>query len=151
MKSDEVNEMTSKIIGCAMKVHREMGFGFLESVYENALLHELRKSGFEVQKQMPIKVYYDGIVVGDFIADIVVNGAVILELKAVQSVNVIHEVQLVNYLQATGMDDGLLFNFGAKSLEFKRKHHLPKENTSKGLSGVTGLVAIFCGKLMGHF
>jgi GxxExxY protein len=151
MKSDEANELTSKIIGCAMKVHREMGFGFLESVYENALLHELRKAGFEAQQQIPIKVYYDGIVAGDFIADLVVNGTVIMELKAVQSVNVVHEVQLVNYLKATGIDSGLLFNFGAKSLEFKRKHRLPKENTSKGLSGVTGLVAMFCGKLMGHF
>jgi GxxExxY protein len=132
MNNTITHELTGKIIGCAMKVHTKLGFGFVESVYENALAHELRKANLLVYQQVPIKVYYDGIVVGDFIADLVVNDEVILELKAVQNLNAIHEVQLVNYLNATGTETGLLLNFGTRSLEFKRKYRLPKSSPERG-------------------
>src|SRR5690348_3889609 len=92
-----IDELTGKIIGAAMKIHTELGFGFVESVYENSLAHELRKAGYKIEQQVPIKVYYDGIVVGDFKADLVVNDDVILELKAVEKAIAMHEVQLVNY------------------------------------------------------
>ena len=146
------DEPTGKIIGAAMKVHGKLGFGFVESVYENSLAHELRKAGFKAEQQVPIKVYYDGIVVGDFKADLVVNDDVVLELKAVERVNTIHEVQLVNYLNGIGKDVGLLLNFGARSLEFKRKYRRPKDDSSRVvLSGLLGLMAVVLGKLLGHF
>ncbi len=118
----EEEALTEKIIGCAMQVHRTLGPGFLESVYEKALAHELRKAGLTVICQHPIQVTYDGVIVGDFIADMLVEGRIIIELKAVQTLAKAHEVQLVNYLTATGIEIGLLLNFGAASLEFKRKH-----------------------------
>jgi len=99
--------VTEKIIGCAMRVHQVLGPGFLESVYENALAHELRKEGLEVERQLPIRVMYDGVPVGDFIADMLVVGRVLVENKAVMSLAVAHEVQLVNYLTATGHEIGL--------------------------------------------
>lgn len=114
-------ELTKEIIGCAMKVHSAMGPGFLESVYQNALAHELRKKAFRVEIERPIKVRYDDIVVGDFFADMLVNDLVLIENKAVRSLGVAHEVQLVNYLTATGIEIGLLLNFGGTSLEYKRK------------------------------
>src|SRR5215212_4770063 len=119
--TSEKDNITGRIIGCAMKVHSNLGFGFVESVYENSLVIELRNHGFNVQQQVPIKVYYQGFVVGDFVADLIVDNQFILELKAVQMLNSLHEVQLVNYLNGTGKDIGLLMNFGAKSLEFKKK------------------------------
>lgn len=96
------------------------GFGFLESVYQNALLIELRKSGIQAEKEKPIKVHYDKQIVGDYIADITVEDKVILELKAVKEIHPKHEAQLVNYLRATGIEVGLLINFG-QSVEVKRK------------------------------
>ncbi len=112
--------LTKTIIGCAFKVHNTLGSGFLEKVYENALAHELRKRGLRVAQQAPIQVTYDGVLVGDFYADLWVNERVIVELKAVQTLHKRHEVQLVNYLTATGVDTGLLLNFGS-SVEVKRK------------------------------
>jgi GxxExxY protein len=117
----ENQELTEKIIGCAMKVHSTLGPGFLESVYQRALTHELRNAGLEVESERPITVHYDGVVVGDFSADMLVEGRVMLELKANQSLVPANEVQLVNYLAATGIEIGLLFSFGAERLEFKRK------------------------------
>jgi len=114
--------LTEKIIGCAMQVHRVLGPGFLESIYEKALAHELSKIGLNVVCQHPIRVTYDGIVVGDFIADMVIEDRIIVENKAVSALMKAHEVQLVHYLTATGIEIGLLINFGAASLEFKRKH-----------------------------
>lgn len=124
--SDEMEEqeLTEKIIGCAMKVHRTLGCGFLESVYQKALLHELKKRGLKAVGEVPLRVTYEGIVVGDFFADIVVEDKIIVENKAVESLCDAHEVQVVNYLAATGLNVGLLFNFGASKLEFKRKHRL---------------------------
>jgi GxxExxY protein len=114
-------ELTEKIIGCAYKVYNEMGFGFLESVYEKCLLIELEKAGIRAESQKPITVHYDGQLVGNFIADILVEGKVILELKSVRRLAEVHEVQLVNYLTATGVDVGLLINFGAIKVCVKRK------------------------------
>ena len=114
-------ELTGKIIGCAMKVHSALGPGFLESVYQRALAHELGKTGLKVECQRPIDVYYDGVQVGDFSADMLVEDRVMLELKANQTLVPANEVQLVNYLTATGVEVGLLLNFGAERLEFKRK------------------------------
>ncbi len=118
------DEFTEKIIGCAMRVHSVLGPGFLESVYENALAHELRKAGINVECQCPIQVKYDGVIVGDYVADMCVENKVIIENKAVNSLAIAHEVQLVNYLSATGIDVGLLFNFGTLSLQHKRKHRI---------------------------
>jgi GxxExxY protein len=125
----ENEQLTEKIIGSAMKVHTTLGPGFLESVYENALAHELQKAGLNVECQRPVVVTYDGIVVGNFVADMLVNGLVLIENKAVQSIVAAHEVQVVNYLTATGLEVGLLLNFGSGRLEFRRKHrtYKPKE------------------------
>ena len=121
-------ELTEKIIGCAYNVYNEIGFGFLESVYEKCLLIELEKAGIRAESQKPITVHYDGQLVGNFIADILVEGKVILELKSVRRLAEVHEVQLVNYLTATGVDVGLLINFGAIKVRVKRKvRELPEK------------------------
>lgn len=115
-------QLTERIIGCAMQVHRTLGPGFLGSVYQNALAYELRKTGLQVECERSLKVTYDGVIVGAFAADMVVEACVLIENKAVQTLAPAHEVQVVNYLTATGIDIGLLLNFGASKLEFKRKH-----------------------------
>lgn len=107
--------LTHEIIGLAMKVHRALGPGFLESVYRKALLHELLKAGLRAEEEARVTVLYDHTPVGEFVADIVVEGKVVIELKAVEALGRIHEVQTVNYLTATGIDVGLLVNFGAKA------------------------------------
>lgn len=112
--------LTEKIIGCAYTVANTLGSGFLEKVYENALLHELRKQGLEVIEQSQIAVYYDGVVVGDFAADLVVDGTIIVELKAVSGLNDLHMAQCLNYLKATGLKVCLLLNFGRAKVEVKR-------------------------------
>jgi len=120
-------DLCGQVIGAAMKVHSILGPGFLESVYQNALVLELQKSGFKVDARRSITVHYDGQVVGVFTADLLVNDSLILELKANQLLAKPHEVQLVNYLVATGIDEGLLLNFGTQRLEYKRKFRLPKQ------------------------
>ncbi len=117
---------TEAIIGAAYKVHNTLGFGFLESVYEKALAIELRKLAVGYQLQHPIRVLYDGEIVGDFFADVYIGGELIVELKSVQSLSKEHEVQLVNYLVATGREVGLLINFGPKGVEVKRKYRTYK-------------------------
>ena len=114
-------EITEKIIGCAYRVYNMMGFGFLESVYEKCLLIELRKAGLQAESQQAIIVRYDGEIVGEFFADIVVENNIILELKSVRMIIKAHEVQLVNYLVATGKPVGLILNFGETKVEVKRK------------------------------
>jgi GxxExxY protein len=113
--------LTEKIIGCAYKVYNQMGFGFLESVYEKCLLIELKKAGLLAESQIPINVFYDGENVGEFAADILVEETIILELKSVRRVIQAHEVQLVNYLTSTGKEVGLILNFGPEKLDIKRK------------------------------
>lgn len=112
--------LTQTIIGCAYKVHNTLGVGFIEKVYENALRIELEKLGFNVKQQEPIKVRYEGTVVGEFQADLWVDDRIVIEIKAVQTLVVRHEVQLVNYLAATNITSGLLLNFGS-SVQVKRK------------------------------
>ena len=118
MKYKEVTEI---IIGCAYRVYNKMGFGFLESVYQKCLLIELSKAGLDTESQKPITVYYADEIVGEFVADIIVNDAIILELKSVRRIIRAHEVQLVNYLVATGKHVGLIINFGERKVEIKRK------------------------------
>jgi GxxExxY protein len=117
----ETNKLTEIIIGCAYSVHRELGSGFLEKVYENALLLELEDAGLSVRQQTPIPVHYKGRMVGEYYADLIVEGRIIIEIKAVQNLAKEHEVQLVHYLTATDTEDGLLINFGA-SVQVKRKY-----------------------------
>ena len=124
MKNDDLTQI---IIGCAYKVHNALGSGFLEKVYENALRIELEKLGLRVRQQEPISVTYEGQVVGEYFADLWVDESVVIELKAAQTLAKVNEVQLVNYLTATGIDTGLLLNFGP-SVQVKRKfrEYLPK-------------------------
>lgn len=129
MQPPENDKLTETIIGCAMEVHRRLGPGFMESVYEKALLIELKRAGMSCQNQKPIEVTYRDEVVGEFVADIVVEGRVIVELKACQTLHQRHEAQVVNYLVATGYDIGLLMNFGADSLQFKRKYRVYQHTT----------------------
>jgi GxxExxY protein len=121
------DDLTHIIIGCAYKVHNTLGPGFLEKVYENALRIELEKAGFRVKQQEPINVVYDAHIVGQYYADLWVNERVVVELKAALVLAKAHEVQLVNYLTATGINDGLLINFGP-SVQVKRKF---RENKTK--------------------
>lgn len=119
---EEDHALTEKVIGCAMKVHRQLGSGFLESVYRNALAFELRRAGLQVEIDKHITVKYEHVIVGDFIADLIINEILTCELKAATALSKADEVQLVNYLTATNHDIGLLLNFGSVSLQFKRKH-----------------------------
>ena len=121
MHSQDVNEITQAIIGCAYDVSNALGVGFVEKVYENALVHRIRtKTGLEVVQQHPIKVHYDGLVVGEFAADLLVAHRVLVELKAVSMLNEEHVAQALNYLRATGLEVCLLINFGKSKIEIKR-------------------------------
>jgi len=126
-------ELTELIIGFAMKIHRALGPGFVEFVYRNALVHELRKVGLAVEIEKPMKVRYDGVIVGEFSADLFISGWLIVELKAVAALAPEHEVQTVNYLTALEQDFGLLINFGARSLQFKRKFRSAKPGQTPDL------------------
>ena len=114
------SDITEEIIKAAYKVYNTLGFGFLEKVYENALILEMKKSGLNVKKQEPINVFYEDGIIGEYVADIVVAGKVIVEVKAIKNIDEIHEVQLINYLKATKIEVGLLINFG-REIEIKRK------------------------------
>jgi len=120
-------ELTAKIIECAYKVHNTLGFGFLEGIYQNALLIELLKTGLQSEKEKKIQVYYDTQLVGDYISDIIVEGKIVLELKSVKELHPAHEAQLINYLKATGIEIGLLINFG-ESVQVKRKIYTPPKD-----------------------
>ncbi len=113
-------DLTDKIIKAFYKVYNELGFGFLEKVYENALCFELIRSGLQVDAQRKIKVYYEDRLVGEYAADLIVDDVVILELKAAECLIEEHELQLINYLKATDKEIGLLLNFG-KRPEIRRK------------------------------
>ncbi len=113
-------EITSTIIGCAFDVTKELGAGFLESVYEKALLLALRQKGLSAISQHPIKVMFRGECVGNFYADLFVEEKVILELKTIKAIAPEHQAQIINYLNATGIEVGLLINFGNPKLEYKR-------------------------------
>ena len=112
-------EQTKIIIGCFYKVYNTLGSGFLEKVYENALLHEIKKNKVQAVQQYPIKVYYESIIVGEYFADILVNDEIILEIKTTNDINTVHEAQLFNYLKATDKKLGLLLCFG-KAAKIRR-------------------------------
>ncbi len=113
--------LTHTIIGAAMRVHGALGPGFLESVYQNALVRELRDAGLDLASAVRLEVRYRGEVVGEFVADLVAARRVLVENKAVRSLTSAHEAQLLNYLAATGVAVGLLLNFGAERLEVRRR------------------------------
>jgi GxxExxY protein len=117
---EELNLITQRIIGCAYTVSNALGCGFLEKVYENALAHELRKEGLQVVQSQDIQVFYDGVVVGLYEADLVVDGCVLVELKAVKALDDIHKGQCLNYLKAMGFRICLLINFGKPRIELER-------------------------------
>lgn len=113
--------LSHDIIGASMEVHRTLGYGFLEIVYENALAHELTLRGVQFERQKQLAVVYKGIEVGHYIADLIVEEVIILELKALsKGLAKEHHAQIINYLVATGIQVGLLLNFGRSSLEYKR-------------------------------
>jgi GxxExxY protein len=114
------DRLTEKIIGCAYSVANTLGHGFLEKVYENALLHELRKTEMECRSQHGIQVFYDGIVAGEYVADLLVEGTILVEVKAVRQLDETHLAQCLNYLKATGLSVCLLLNFGRPRIEVKR-------------------------------
>jgi GxxExxY protein len=121
MPSPEVNLITRKIIGCAYDVSNALGIGFVEKIYENALVHRIRRTtDLAVAQQYPIKVIYDGIIVGEFFADLLVAEKVLVELKAVSMLTQEHMAQALNYLRATGLEVCLLLNFGKSKVEIKR-------------------------------
>ena len=113
-KTHKYSELTRKIIGAFYDVYNELGYGFLEKVYENALAIELKQRGFNVVQQKPIDVSYKGIVVGSYFADLIIHDKVLLELKATKEIKEEHEAQILNYLKATKYEVGLLLNFGPK-------------------------------------
>jgi GxxExxY protein len=116
----EMNQITEKIIGCAFTVGNKLGCGFLEKVYENALVYELRKSGLRVKQPFEINIYYDGIIVGEYAADLLVEGCVLVELKALRTMGDKEIAQCLNYLKATKLTLCLLINFGNPRVEVKR-------------------------------
>ena len=118
-----LKDLTQRIIGCAYTVMNELGCGFLEKVYENALAHELRKAGLTAECQRAVTVYYDGVIVGQYVADLIVEETVLLEIKAVRALDNVHLAQCLNYLKATGLKIGLLMNFARPRLEVKRVVH----------------------------
>jgi GxxExxY protein len=115
-----LNQISEKIIGCAFVVSNTLGVGFLEKAYENALTHELRKAGLTVEQQHPVTVRYDGVVVGAYSADLLVENAVLVELKAVTTLDTVHRAQCINYLKGSGLWLCLLLNFGSSRLEIRR-------------------------------
>jgi GxxExxY protein len=125
MHADEarVNQLSECIIGCAFRVINTLGAGFLEKIYENALYHELRKAGLPVAQQSGIIVQYDGIIVGEYTVDLLVDETVLVELKAIKALDTAHTAQCLNYLKATGLQLCLLLNFGRPRLEIQRIAH----------------------------
>jgi GxxExxY protein len=121
MNTDDTryDEITRKIIGCAFTVGSKMSFGFSEKCYENALAYELKKVGLAVQQQIPITVWYDDVVVGEYVGDLLVEGVILIELKAVRALDTVHQAQCINYLAATRLPVCLLINF-SRRVEVKR-------------------------------
>ncbi len=115
-----LDEITRSIIGAAHTVSSTLGFGFLEKVYENALVVEIRKRGLQVEQQRPVHVYYGSSIVGDYVTDILVEGAVVVEVKAAMGLDANHHAQCIHYLRATGYRVCLLLNFGRARLELRR-------------------------------
>lgn len=113
-------ELTYKVIGAAMEVHREFGYGFLEKVYENSLMILLQEQGIDARQQQPVSVYFRDKIVGEYCADIIIENKLIIEIKTIEKLVNVHYAQLLNYLKATHIQLGLLLNFGPKKLEYER-------------------------------
>lgn len=131
MQTLHYGELTSRIINAYYKVYTELGYGFLEKVYENALMTELASRGFLVKAQKPITVYYETVVVGEYFADLVVDDRVIIEIKAADRISEAHKAQLYNYLKATGIEVGLVLNFGPTPGIARRVYQTAKAKKSK--------------------
>jgi len=125
----KLSELTGKIIGAFFKVYNRLGYGFAEKVYENALSIELDRLSLTVEQQKPIQIFYDDHLVGEYFADLVVNGLVIVELKASQDIAEEHEAQLLNYLKATPIEVGLLLNFGPQPKHIRRMYDNPRKGS----------------------
>lgn len=119
-KRKAVDDITGRINGCAFKVQNTLGCGFLEKVYENALAWELAQAGMHVRQQAPYQIRYGAIVAGEYFADLIVDGAVIVEVKACEALSAVHKAQVINYLKASCLTAGLLINFGHPKLEIRR-------------------------------
>jgi GxxExxY protein len=132
--ANSLDELTRQIIGCAHLVSNALGIGYVEKVYENAHVHELRKNSLKVAQQYPIRVSYDEVVVGEFIADMLVEETVLVELKAVSGLTDEHLMQALNYLRATGLPACLLINFGTPRIQVRRLHPSPAWKTPRQLA-----------------
>lgn len=121
--TNDINELTRKVIGCAMKVHNVLGSGFLEVIYQKALAIEMRKAGITFEQEREFSIFYDGQLIGSRRVDFFVANVLMLELKARPQVENIHKNQAINYLEVHSIADGLLINFGGPSLEFKRVYN----------------------------
>ena len=115
-----INEITELVIGSSFKIANTLGYGFVEKVYENSLTYELRKAGLIVEQQIPVKVFYEGIIVGEFIPDLIVDKRLLVELKAIRNLGDKEMIQCLNYLKATQLKICLLINFGTPKVEYKR-------------------------------
>lgn len=127
---DSYSSLTYQIIGCAFEVSKELGPGFLESVYRNALTRALREIGLRAQAETPVPVYFRGHRVGLYYTDLLVEGKVIVEVKAIRTLLKEHQAQVIHYLKATGINVGLLINFGNQKVEHKRLRRFPDLNTT---------------------
>ena len=130
----DLEELIKKVIQCVYNVRLQLSAGFLETVYQKALLIELKKNNILAEAEIPIEVYYDDSVVGEYRADIIVEKRIIIEIKAIQHLMSAHEAQLVNYLSATKIDCGLLINFGGERLEIRRKYRTYKKTSERNNS-----------------
>ena len=129
MADVDLDKLTERIIGIAFEVSNTLGIGFVEKVYENSYAHLLRKNGFRFIQQHPIKVVFDGVVVGEFFADLLVEDRILIELKAVSDLSSEHYAQALNYLRATGLPGCLLINFGKPRIQVRRLHPSPNWKT----------------------
>ncbi|MCC6329489.1 MAG: GxxExxY protein [Acidobacteria bacterium] len=120
MNEAELNSLSERVIGCAYTVSNALGCGFLEKVYENALAHEVRKTGLRVEVQRPLQIIYDGVIVGEYFADLIIEGVLLIELKTTNGFSDNHKAQCINYLNATKFPLCLLINFGQPRVELKR-------------------------------
>lgn len=123
IKKEDINDLTHKIIGCAMQVHRVMGNGFQEVIYQRALAIEMQKQGLSFQREMEMNIFYDGFNIGTRRVDFFVEEKVMVEIKAIERLEDVHKAQAINYCEAYNIADGLLINFGGKSLDFKRVYN----------------------------
>lgn len=113
-------DLAYKIVGLAMDVHRQLGYGYLEKVYENAMMVLLRRGGIDAKQQHPVTVHFEGVIVGTYLADILVQDSIILELKSLDRITDVHRAQTLNYLKATGLRLAIILNFGKTRLEHER-------------------------------